>query len=101
MIPLIAVLAALAMLVQDVLATVMVIAENRNKGALAGALDSLGWLATITTTSISVTSLQGHSIAEKVWVLVLVSAANFFGTWLGVIVGQKFVNIELVVKSED
>lgn len=87
----IAIYAALAMVVQDVVSTVMVIAENRKKAALAGALDSLGWIAAILTTSISVTSLQGHSVVDKAWVIGLVTLANFLGTYAGVKIGQRFV----------
>lgn len=92
--PIIALWAALAMVVQDVLATVMVIAENHKRAALAGALDSVGWIAAILTTSISVTSLQGHSLSSKAWVIGLVTAANFFGTYTGVKIGQRYATTE-------
>lgn len=87
----IALLAAVAMLIQDVLSVLMVQAEARNHGWLAGLFDSFGWIATITTTSISVTTLQGHNLDEKVLVVSSVTAANFLGSALGVYLGRKLI----------
>jgi hypothetical protein len=88
----IALWAALAMVVQDVLATCLVQAEARNKAGLAGVLDSAGWLAGISTITISVTALQGHSLALKVVVVAAVTAANFAGSWAGVRIGRRFIH---------
>ena len=87
----IAILAALAMVLQDVLAVGLVQAEARNRAVLAGILDTIGWLATITTLSISVTTLQGHSFTDKVIVIVFVSVANFLGSYLGVKIGKRYI----------
>jgi hypothetical protein len=87
----IAVYAALAMVLQDILGTLMVQAEARNKGLLAGLMDGLAWVAAISTTSIAVTTLQGHDMAAKIMVIVLVSLANVFGTWLGVLIGKRWI----------
>lgn len=87
----IAVLAAIAMLFQDILGVLMVQAEARNRGLLSGTFDSLQWFAAITTTTISVTALQGHSFGEKVLVIVLVTLANLVGSVIGVQVGKKFI----------
>lgn len=86
-----AILAAVAMIVQDVLATMMVQAEARNRAAWAGALDSLGWIAGITTTSISVTEIQGGTLAAKVVVIGAVTLANFGGTFAGVHIGKRLI----------
>lgn len=86
-----ALIAAVTMVVTDVLGVVMVQAEARNRGWLAGWCDTAQWLVGIATTTISVTALQGHSLAEKVWVVALVSAANLFGTKLGAVIGHRFV----------
>ena len=83
-----ALIAALCMVAQDVLGSVMVMAEAGNRGWLAGFMDTLGWYVAIATTTISVTALQGHNTTEKVLVLVLVGAANLFGTKLGVASGN-------------
>lgn len=88
MIPL---LAALAMVLQDVLSVGLVQAEARNRAALAGTLDTLAWLAGITTLSISVTTLQGHSTSQKIIVVLAVSAANFIGSYLGVKIGKRYI----------
>lgn len=87
----IALLAALCMIVTDVVATIMVQAEAANRGWLAGAMDTVGWYFSIGTTAISVTALQGHSFGTKVWVLVLVGAANLFGTKLGQVMGKRII----------
>lgn len=87
----IALIAAVTMVVTDVLGTVMVMAEARNRGWLAGWCDTAQWIVGIATTTISVTALQGHSLSTKVWVVVLVSAANLFGTKLGQLIGKRFV----------
>jgi hypothetical protein len=88
---LIALYAAIAMVIQDVLCVMMVQAEARNRGWLAGAFDSIQWLAAISTTTISVTALQGHDFGEKVLVVCAVSAANLFGSLLGVEIGKRFI----------
>ena len=87
----IAVYAAMCMVCQDVMGTLMVMAEARSRGWLAGVFDSAMWLFGIATTTISVTALQGHSTSEKVAVLVLVTAANLVGSRLGVYMGNRFV----------
>lgn len=86
-----AILAAISMTAQDILAVIMVQAESRNRAVLAGVMDTLGWLLTITTMTISVTALQGHSLSQKVLVITLVSLANFGGSYLGVKIGKKYV----------
>jgi hypothetical protein len=86
-----AILAAVAMLVQDLIAVPLVQAEARNRAHLAGLLDTVGWLVAIFTTFISVDTLQGHNTADKVAVVVLVSLANYTGTLLGTKLGRRFV----------
>lgn len=87
----VAIIAAATMVVTDVLGVVMVMAEARNRGWLAGWMDTAQWIVGITTTTITVTALQGHSLSEKVLVVVLVSLANLFGTKLGQVIGHRFV----------
>jgi hypothetical protein len=84
-------IATVAMVFTDVSGTIMVIAESKNRGWLAGMMDTFQWLVGITTTAITVTILQGHSLEEKILVIAFVSAANLLGTWLGVYVGHRFV----------
>jgi hypothetical protein len=88
----VALLAAVTMVVTDVLGVIMVQAEAANRGWLAGLMDSLGWLFSIATTTISVTALSGHSMEKKILVVSFVTAANFLGTKLGQIMGQRLMN---------
>lgn len=79
------------MVVQDILGVLMVQAEARNRGWLTGTFDSLGWLAAIFTTTLSVTALQGHDTTLKVVVVAAVTAANFAGSLIGVAIGKRFI----------
>ncbi len=85
-------LAALAMICQDILATCLVIAEARGHRLVAGLLDAGQWGAGITTTTVSVTALQGHRLSEKVIVVAAMTAANIGGTFAGVWTGQRFID---------
>ena len=87
----IAFLAAGSMIIQDLLATLLVQAEARNKAWLAALMDACGWFFGILTTTVSVTALQGHSLEEKILVIVLVSLANIAGTFAGVMIGKKYI----------
>lgn len=83
--------AAAAMFGQDIIGTLMVQAQARNRAELAGLMDTAGWLLTITTTTISVTALQGHSLTAKIAVIAAVSSSNFFGTYTGVRLGKRYI----------
>jgi hypothetical protein len=87
----IALWAALAMVAQDVFAVLLVQAEARGRAALSAVLDSLMWLASIATTTISVTALQSHHLGAKTVVIVAVSAANMVGSFSGVKIGERFI----------
>lgn len=91
-----ALLAAIAMVATDVTGTIMVVAEAHNRGWLAGVMDSVQWLVGITTTAISVTVFQHHSLSAKVWVVVLVTMANLLGTKLGTFIGHRLVKDKTV-----
>lgn len=86
-----AVLAALCMVVVDVVSTVMVQAEAANRGWLAGIMDTLGWYPSIVCTTLCVLALDGRSMVDKIAVLVFVGLANLFGTKLGQVVGQEIM----------
>lgn len=87
--------AALAMLAQDMLAVPLVQAEARNRAVLAGLLDTVGWLVTLTTTFISVDTLQGHSTPTKAVVIGAVSCANFVGTYTGTRLGKRWIKDDI------
>ena len=84
----IAALAGAAMFASDAIATVMVMEESRGHGWTAGLLDTMGWYVAITTTTISVTALQGHNLTEKILVIAFVSTANLIGTKFGQVMGS-------------
>ena len=83
--------AAGCMVVQDILAVLLTDAEARNRGWLAGILDSAVWLFAIATTTIAVTALQGHSLAGKVELVAFVTVANLIGMRLGVWIGTRYI----------
>lgn len=83
--------AAAAMLVNDVAAVLLVQSEARNRAGLAALFDSIMWLASIGTTTISVTALQGHDLSAKALVLVAVELANVAGAYIGVAIGRRLI----------
>ncbi len=87
----VAILAASTMAVTDVLGVVLVQAEAKNRGWLAGIMDASQWGVGITTTTLSVTAFQGHSLSEKVLVGGFVTLANVLGTKLGQLIGKRYV----------
>ena len=80
-----------AMCAQDILAVSMVQAEARNKKALAGGLDVLAWLAAFLTLHNAQNAMNGHDLGLKVWIIVVVSAANFVGSYTGTLLGEKYI----------
>ena len=87
----VALYAALAMLVNDVAAVLLVQSEARNRAGLAAIFDSIMWLASISTTTISVTALQGHHLGAKALVVVSVTLANVAGCYIGVAIGRRLI----------
>ena len=57
--------AAGAMLINDIAAVLLVQSEARNRACLAAIFDSIMWIASISTTTISVTALQGHHLSGE------------------------------------
>ena len=87
----IALLAAICMFATDVLATLLTQAEARDRAHLAALLDSGMWVFSILTTAISVKALLAPSWTAKILVVIFVSVANYSGTFLGTVLGQRFV----------
>ena len=83
--------AAGAMLINDVTAVLLVQSEARNRAGLAAIFDSIMWLAAITTTTVSVTALQGHQLSTKASVLIAVELANVLGCYIGVAIGKRMI----------
>lgn len=87
---LIAAIAFLAMMAQDILCVLMCQAENRGKGWRAGALDALAWVCGLTTNHYALNALDGHSFELKALVVVFVTAANILGSKSGQWLGDKY-----------
>jgi asparagine N-glycosylation enzyme membrane subunit Stt3 len=84
-------LAAIAMLVADVLSVLLVQAEARNRAILSGVLDTLGWGAGMVVTFSTIDALNGRDRPLMFGVIAGVSLANFAGSWLGVRLGKRYV----------
>ncbi len=90
----IAVLAGLAMAIQDLLAVSLVQAEARNRAVLAGVLDCLMWPAQIFCTYTAVTAFQGHHELLKGMVIAMITIANFAGSYTAVRLGKRWIREE-------
>ena len=90
----IVVLAAVSMLVQDILAVLLVQAEARNKATLSAVLDCLMWPAGMACTAISVTALQGHDLGLKAAVIAAVEVANLAGSYVAIGLGKRWIKEE-------
>lgn len=84
-------LAAVSMLIQDILAVLLVQAEARNKATLSAILDCLMWPAGMACTAISVTALQGHDLGLKAGVIVGVEIANLTGSYVAIGIGKRYI----------
>lgn len=96
----IAIIAALAMIVQDITGTLMVQLEGNSltlpirktwrdyigggwKAWGAAGMDQLQWMVWAASTTITVTAFSGHNLTEKITVFIMVSIANIVGTRTG------------------
>lgn len=96
--PLLCILAAGAMIAQDLLLTWMVQAEARNRWVLAGLLDCAGFLAQVTTFGVSIDAIvKGGLSSRTLWVLAALTLANFVGTGLGTKLGSKWIHAASIV----
>lgn len=86
----VALIAALSMLFQDVLAVLLVQAESRGKGLRSGVLDAAMWICGVVTNHYALNTLNGHNLMSTVVVVTLVSAANIAGCILGNRIGKKY-----------
>ena len=88
----VALAAAIAMIVQDVLATLMTMAENRQHPWWAGLLDAGMWLTGLLTTVWGAGSVILHGWTARTLVIVgAITAANILGTALGVALGDRLM----------
>ena len=84
-------LAAIAMVADDILATLLVMAEARDRAVLAGILDSIMWLFSMVVTFTTITVLQGHHLDTKVLAVCAITLANFTGSMAGVQIGKRLI----------
>ena len=87
--------AFLAMIAQDLLLTWLVQAEARNRWALAGVLDCLGFLAQVITFGVSIGAIIQHGFTRETWlILAALTVANFIGTGLGTLLGSRWIHAD-------
>src|ERR1017187_4486446 len=85
-------LAAVSMLIADILSVLLVQAEARNRALMSGVLDAIGWGAGIIVTFSTISALGGHDMALKVAVIIGVTVANFAGSYIGTTLGRRIVH---------
>jgi hypothetical protein len=90
----VALLAFVAMCLQDILATAMVVFESRYNALAAGAFDVAGWLAGIVCMGLAIDSIirTGWRTRRSLAIIAAVSAANFLGTVAGVAIAEVLTN---------
>lgn len=95
-----ALLAAVAMIAQDLLLTWMVQAESRNRWVLAGLLDCAGFLAQVTTFGVSIDAIVKHGLNRQTLVVLgALTVANFIGTGLGTLLGSKWIHAASITEE--
>jgi hypothetical protein len=82
----VALLAFVAMCVQDVLGTCMVVFEAHFNAPVAGLFDVLGWIAGIICAALALEEIikNGWRTRKSLTIIGAVSLANFTGTYAGV-----------------
>jgi len=88
---LVALIAALAMVGQDITATYMVVAEARGNAVPAGLGDAVQWLFAFATGSIAYSAVIRHGWTAHTFLIVgAITVANVVGTIAGVRLGRRF-----------
>jgi len=82
----VAVLAFVAMCLNDVFGTIMVVEESRLNAVSAGVFDVLGWVTGLVCAALALDSIirDGWRTRRSLVIIASVSVANFLGTLLGV-----------------
>jgi hypothetical protein len=83
---LVVLLAFLAMCVQDIFGTIMVVFEAKLNAPVAGAFDVLGWIAGLICSALALEEIikNGWRTRKSLAIIGAVSVANFVGTYAGV-----------------
>jgi hypothetical protein len=84
-----------AMVSEDILYTIMTQAQNRHRPYLAGLMDTLGYLAQFVVFGVGIESLIKNGLTGRtILILAVLSAANFVGTALGTLLGDRWMHAE-------
>ena len=88
-------IAALAMVAQDIFETTKMVAIDRDRPFVTGLLDTGMWLCWFASSSIAIGSEALHGwTPHTIAIVVAVSAANFVGCASGVILGRRLIEDE-------
>ena len=87
-------LAFVAMSIQDVMGTCMVVFESRLNAPVAGMFDVLGWLAGLICSALAIEEIikNGWRTPKSLTIIGGVSAANFLGTVLGIAIATSLTH---------
>lgn len=86
----VALFAFLAMCVQDILSTCMVVFESKLNAPVAGMFDVLGWVAGLICSALAIEEIikSGWRDRKTITIIMAVSLANFIGTVAGVVIAK-------------
>ena len=90
----VALLAFVAMCIQDILGTGMVIFESRFNAPVAGLFDVSAWIAGLICAALALEEIikNGWRTKKSLTIIAAVSAANFLGTYAGVYIGSMITH---------
>jgi len=90
----VALLAFVAMCLQDLLATCMVIFESRFNAPMAGASDVLSWITGLVCAALALEEIikNGWRTRKSLTIIAAVSLANFVGTFAGVAIASPLTH---------
>jgi hypothetical protein len=90
----VALLAFAAMMIEDLLATSMVIFESRLNAPVSGLFDVGGWIAGLICSALAIEEIikNGWRTRKSMVLIGAISLANFAGTYAGVAIGSAIVH---------
>ena len=90
----VAVVAFVAMCVNDVMGTCMVVFESRLNAPLAGLFDVLGWISALVCSALALEEIikNGWRTRKSLTIIAAVSLANFFGTLGGIAIATALTH---------
>lgn len=87
----IALLAAVAAFFQNIVAVAMTQAEARNRAHLGAVSEVVMYLLGVWTTNWALKDLNSHNLGIQLAVMGFVSIANYWGSYTGTRLGQRFI----------